>query len=272
MEQKYKAIGLTLAVAASVVLIACGEDGDTERYPASPGWGARNYDSRIVQDGSTFNAVPGNEIVSAVVKDYYEMLEVEEAPSLDIDRDAANSMVVISAPSQSLGFTDPRVRGATPLEIAVDQAGCNSYGASLVYNQLEGQIDTTSANCIIDSLYFDETKHEAAPENRTQELKDMEFTSVVTPLEAIRSGMPSDSDHISSLVNFRWNILLVEPSTNELKGDSPVNEWVPSNIQLQCSYVNRYILTKYFFGLSIDPEEKVTLDRYIYDSNCSNLV
>jgi hypothetical protein len=96
--------------------------------------------------------------------------------------------------------------------------------------------------------------------------QDIDTDHVVPLAEAWRSGASSwNDDQLERYANDPEVLLSVEDNANESKGDKDPAAWKPPNEEEWCDYAQRWVSIKAEYDLSVDEEEKETLEQMLGD-------
>ncbi|GAA1713645.1 hypothetical protein GCM10009793_09220 [Brachybacterium phenoliresistens] len=77
------------------------------------------------------------------------------------------------------------------------------------------------------------------------------------------SGWDEATRH--AFANDPVNLLAVESSLNQQKGDGDAATWLPPNTDFRCEYVSRQVAVKAAYGLWVKPAEKEAIERVLSD-------
>lgn len=243
-----------------ITATGCSTDGsDTGPTVAFTG-GDAAYDRRLSDKTQMVTAL--NNYRSIDHQTLYTMLALtdvrESGPDKELDR------YVVGGATPENGFEDGRANSI------LEQSGCNARAAHLYYTfaLTQADVDPSRNSCRMQSKYSDELFTDSSV--RDTELSSMLFSHIVTPAEAVRSGMGGGRSALSSLSSYRHNIVITTQATVDAKGDAPISVWMTPALDRQCDQVVRYIATKFHFRLSVTESERQFLSRTISELDCGD--
>ena len=96
---------------------------------------------------------------------------------------------------------------------------------------------------------------------------DIDIDHLVPLANAYRSGASEwDEPERERYANDPGNLLSVEDNANQEKGDKGPEAWKPPNRAIWCSYAKRWVGVKSTYDLTINPQEKASLEQML--SSC----
>lgn len=92
----------------------------------------------------------------------------------------------------------------------------------------------------------------------------LQIDHLVPVHEAVQSGAAAwDMNERVQFYNDEINLTAVSVHANESKGDRDPGEWLPTNVDYRCAYVQRYVDVKYRYRLTVDVRERDALIRVL---------
>lgn len=93
---------------------------------------------------------------------------------------------------------------------------------------------------------------------------DVQIDHVVALSNAWQTGAQLLSPEVrTELANDPRNLLAVDGSANQQKGDGDTATWLPANKNFRCAYVARQIAVKQHYTLWVTPAEKTAMERVL---------
>lgn len=71
-----------------------------------------------------------------------------------------------------------------------------------------------------------------------------------------------DLSELKKIANDPLNLLAVNGSSNESKGDRSADQWLPENVAFDCTYVKRQVMVKNKYHLTVTAAEKATMQQF----------
>ncbi|SKT53093.1 putative secreted protein [Mycobacteroides abscessus subsp. massiliense] len=71
-----------------------------------------------------------------------------------------------------------------------------------------------------------------------------------------------DLPELKKIANDPLNLLAVNGSSNESKGDRSADQWLPENTSFDCTYVKRQVMVKNKYRLTVTAAEKATMQQF----------
>ncbi|GCE40149.1 hypothetical protein Rhow_003792 [Rhodococcus wratislaviensis] len=251
-----------IAATAALLITATGcspNSSDAEPTVAFTG-GDPGYDRRLSDQTHTFTGLSNYRPIEH--QTLYTMLALtdvrEPGPDKELDRYLVSGVTPVN------GFNDERAN------TILEQSGCNARAAHLYYTfgLTQADVDPSRNSCRMQSKYSDELFMDSSV--RDTELSSMVFSHIVTPAEAVRSGLGADRNALSSLSSYRHNIVITTQATVDAKGDAPLSIWMTPALDRQCDQMVRYVVTKFHFRLSVTESERQFLSRTISELDCGD--
>jgi len=97
-----------------------------------------------------------------------------------------------------------------------------------------------------------------------EDLKVMDIDHIVRVANAWRSGASDwDENRRETYANDPGVLLSVADAANQTKGDKGPEAWLPPNADFRCEYARRWISIKHHWNLTVNPQEKSTLQELL---------
>ncbi|CPU57740.1 extracellular deoxyribonuclease [Mycobacteroides abscessus] len=71
-----------------------------------------------------------------------------------------------------------------------------------------------------------------------------------------------DLSELKKIANDPLNLLAVNGSSNESKGEKSADQWLPENTAFDCTYVKRQVMVKNKYRLTVTAAEKATMQQF----------
>ena len=103
---------------------------------------------------------------------------------------------------------------------------------------------------------------------------DVQIDHVVALFEAHKSGAWSfpaaRKIKFANNIDFDDLLIAVGGSSNASKGSSDPSDWMPENTSYHCEYLDKWLNIKSEFRLSIDSDEKTSIENLYQENSCQN--
>ena len=103
---------------------------------------------------------------------------------------------------------------------------------------------------------------------------DVQIDHVVALFEAHKSGawsFPAARKlRFANNIDFDDLLIAVGGSSNASKGSSDPSDWMPENTSYHCEYLDKWLNIKSEFRLSIDADEKTSIENLYQENSCQN--
>ena len=97
-----------------------------------------------------------------------------------------------------------------------------------------------------------------------EDSEDVDIDHIVPLANAWRSGANGwDESKREAYANDPGVLLSVDDGVNQTKGDKGPEAWLPPNADYRCEYARRWISIKQDWNLTVNPQEKTTLQRLL---------
>ncbi len=169
-------------------------------------------------------------------------------------------ILTVAPPGSMSGYSRERFRHwskASDFGWDPPQASCNAREAALIR---DGEDVKVGSGCKVTSgTWFDPYTARTYTDP-----SDIDTDHVVPLANAWRSGASSWNDEQRERYANDPDVLLsVEDNANQAKGDKGPEAWKPPNEEEWCDYAERWIQIKAKYALSVNEQEKATLEQML---------
>lgn len=138
----------------------------------------------------------------------------------------------------------------------VDHNGCDTRNDMLNRDLTNKQWRAGTHDCVVISGTLADPYTGRTLEFSKAQAVAIQIDHVVALGDAWKSGASRWSASMrEQFANDPLNLLAVDGSSNESKGDDDAAEWLPPNVAFRCTYVERQVAVKTRYDLSVTPAE-----------------
>ena len=191
--------------------------------------------------------------------------ESEDSPSMgqtDTSTEASATLqqLEVAAPGSMSGYSRDKFRHwskASDFGWNPPQASCDAREAALIR---DGEDVEVGSGCKVTSG----TWYDPYTDRTYSDPQDLDIDHVVPLANAWRSGAPSwTEEQRERYANAPDVLLSVEDNANQEKGDKGPEAWKPPNEAEWCDYAERWVDIKAKYDLSVNEQEKETLNQML---------
>jgi hypothetical protein len=152
--------------------------------------------------------------------------------------------------------------------VAGGHNGCDTRNDMLDRDLRQGQVDGVAVpkrfrepgRCVVIEGVLAEPYTGRSVHFTKEHAGDVQVDHVVPLAAAWRAGAASwSAQRRRDFANDPHNLLVVDGSSNESKGDSTAEEWLPPNAGFRCEYARIMVTVKSGYGLTVSQPERAAL-------------
>lgn len=145
--------------------------------------------------------------------------------------------------------------------------GCDTRNDILARDLQAGEVDGRQVperlednNCVVLEGVLDDPFTGQRRHFTKRRASELQVDHVVALAEAWRSGAAAwDPQRRRDFANDPRNLILVDGPSNQSKGDSTADEWLPPNTDYHCEYARIMVTVKAVYQLTVTSAERTTL-------------
>src|SRR5690242_4703236 len=170
----------------------------------------------------------------------------------------------VSAPGPLTGYSRDQFGQAWSDDVTVADGhnGCDTRNDILRRDLTAVQTRPGTHDCVVTAGTLQDPYTSKAIQFTKARASLVQIDHVVPLAYAWRMGARTwTADKRRNLANDPANLLAVDGSTNESKGDDGPSQWLPPNLAYRCAYAAKFVTVAATYGLAITAADKQTLTQ-----------